>query len=119
MPQITNSPSLNRLRHNSQSVSLSTLSSVIAVQALRMSLAPVRLSARTGRDRAAECLGRDHDRAFVESRLAEIRQLLDDKKLRDRGVLAEQVSTLAAYGQQAATYDADARGGPLRSTSRS
>ncbi len=30
----------------------------------------------------------DHDQAFTEARLAEIRQLLDDARLRDRGVLA-------------------------------
>ena len=53
----------------------------------------------------------DHDRAFVDTRVAEIRQLLDDKKLQDRGVLAESVSTVAAYKQQSASYDADAGGG--------
>jgi ubiquinone/menaquinone biosynthesis C-methylase UbiE len=53
----------------------------------------------------------DHDRAFTEARLAEIRRLLDDKKLRDRGVLAERVSTVTAYQQQAACYDAEAGGG--------
>jgi hypothetical protein len=29
-----------------------------------------------------------HDREFVDTRLAEIRRLLDDEKLRDRGMLA-------------------------------
>jgi SAM-dependent methyltransferase len=53
----------------------------------------------------------DHDRAFVDTRLAEIRRLLDDKKLRDRAMLAEQVSTVTAYQQQSASYDADAGGG--------
>jgi SAM-dependent methyltransferase len=53
----------------------------------------------------------DHDRAFTEARLAEIRRLLDDERLRDRGVLAERVSTVAAYEQQAAGYDAAAGGG--------
>jgi SAM-dependent methyltransferase len=53
----------------------------------------------------------DHDRAFVDARLAEIRRLLDDEKLQDRGVLAERVSTAAAYRQQSARYDADAGGG--------
>jgi SAM-dependent methyltransferase len=53
----------------------------------------------------------DHDRAFTEARLAEIRRLLADERLRDRGVLAERVSTVAAYGQQSARYDADAGGG--------
>ena len=53
----------------------------------------------------------DHDRAFTEARLAEIRRLLDDEKLRDRGVLAERVSTVTAYQQQSADYDAHAGGG--------
>jgi len=53
----------------------------------------------------------DHDRAFTDARLAEIRRLLDDESLRGRGVLAEQVSTTAAYAQQAAGYDAEAGGG--------
>jgi SAM-dependent methyltransferase len=53
----------------------------------------------------------DHDREFTEARLAEIRRLLDDEKLRNRGVLAEQVSTVTAYEQQSAIYDADAGGG--------
>jgi hypothetical protein len=53
----------------------------------------------------------DHDRAFTDARLAEIRRLLDDEKLRDRGVSAERVSTVLAYHQQAAGYDAEAGGG--------
>jgi len=53
----------------------------------------------------------DHDRAFVEARLAEVRRLLADEQLRDRGVLAQRVSTVAAYRQQAAGYDAEAGGG--------
>jgi SAM-dependent methyltransferase len=53
----------------------------------------------------------DHDREFTEARLAEIRRLLDDEKLRDRGVLAERVSTVTAYQQQSAGYDAEAGGG--------
>jgi SAM-dependent methyltransferase len=53
----------------------------------------------------------DHDRVFVDTRLAEIRRLLDDPKLRDRGVLAERVSTVTAYEQQSAGYDAEAGGG--------
>ena len=50
----------------------------------------------------------DHDREFTEARLAEIRRLLDDEKLRDRGVLAERVSTVMAYEQKARGYDAEA-----------
>jgi SAM-dependent methyltransferase len=53
----------------------------------------------------------DHDRAFVEARLAEIRRLLDDEKLRDRGVLAERVSTATAYEQESVGYDGRAGGG--------
>ena len=53
----------------------------------------------------------DHDREFTDARLAEIRRLLDDEKLRNRGVLAERVSTVIAYEQQAAGYDAEAGGG--------
>jgi SAM-dependent methyltransferase len=53
----------------------------------------------------------DHDRAFTEDRLAEIRRLLDDEKLRGRGVLAERVSSVVAYQQQSAGYDAEAGGG--------
>ena len=53
----------------------------------------------------------DHDRAFTEARLAEIRRLLDDERLRDRGVLVEQVSAAAVYEQISAGYDADAGGG--------
>lgn len=53
----------------------------------------------------------DHDRAFTDARLAEIRKLLDDEKLRDRGVVAERVSTVLAYEQWANSYDAQAGGG--------
>jgi SAM-dependent methyltransferase len=53
----------------------------------------------------------DHDREFTEARLAEIRRLLDDEKLRDRGVLVERVSTVMAYEQEAGGYDAEAAGG--------
>jgi SAM-dependent methyltransferase len=53
----------------------------------------------------------DHDRAFVEARLTEIRRLLDDERLRDRGVLVRRVSTGTAYEQQSASYDAEAGGG--------
>ena len=57
------------------------------------------------------CWAGDHDRAFVDTRLAEIRRLLDDQKMRDRGVLAESVSTVTAYKQQSASYDEEAGGG--------
>jgi ubiquinone/menaquinone biosynthesis C-methylase UbiE len=53
----------------------------------------------------------DYDREFTDARLAEIRRLLDDERLRDRGVLAERVSTVNAYEQQSASYDAEAGGG--------
>jgi SAM-dependent methyltransferase len=48
---------------------------------------------------------------FTEARLAEIRRLLDDGKLRDRGVLAERVSSVTVYEQVSAGYDAEAGGG--------
>jgi len=51
------------------------------------------------------------DRAFTGARMAEIRRLLDDEKLRDRGVLAGRASTVLAYQQLAAGYDAKAGGG--------
>src|ERR1700727_989454 len=53
----------------------------------------------------------DHDRAFTEARLAEIRRLLDDERLRNRGVLVEQVSAATVYEQVSAGYDADAGSG--------
>jgi ubiquinone/menaquinone biosynthesis C-methylase UbiE len=53
----------------------------------------------------------DYDREFTDARLAEIRRLLDDERLRDRGVLAESVSTVNAYEQRSASYDAEAGGG--------
>jgi len=53
----------------------------------------------------------DHDRAFTDARLAEIRRLLDDDNLRDRGVPVDRVSTVTAYGQWSATYDTDKGGG--------
>jgi hypothetical protein len=53
----------------------------------------------------------DHDRAFTEARLAEVRRLLADEQLRDRGVQVEQVSAAAVYGQISVGYDADAGGG--------
>ena len=53
----------------------------------------------------------DHDRGFTEARLAEIRRLLADEQLRDRGVLVEQVSAASVYGQVSGGYDAEAGGG--------
>jgi 2-polyprenyl-3-methyl-5-hydroxy-6-metoxy-1,4-benzoquinol methylase len=53
----------------------------------------------------------DHDREFTDARLAEIRRLLDDEKLRGRAVLADRVSTATAYEQQSASYDTEAGGG--------
>ncbi len=53
----------------------------------------------------------DHDRAFTDARLAEIRRLLDDEKLRGRGVLVERVSAVTAYEQESVGYDAGAGGG--------
>jgi hypothetical protein len=42
--------------------------------------------------------------ADTEARLAEIRRLLDDEKLRGRGVPVERVSTVTAYRQESAGY---------------
>jgi ubiquinone/menaquinone biosynthesis C-methylase UbiE len=53
----------------------------------------------------------DHDQAFTEARLAEIRRLVDDEKLRDRGVFVERVSTVPVYQQVSAGYDEEAAGG--------
>jgi SAM-dependent methyltransferase len=53
----------------------------------------------------------DHDRAFTDARLAEMRRLLDDEKLRGRGVLVERASTVTVYEQHSAGYDAHAGGG--------
>jgi ubiquinone/menaquinone biosynthesis C-methylase UbiE len=53
----------------------------------------------------------DHGREFTDTRLAEIRRLLDDEKLRGRGVLVERVSTVFAYEQFSTRYDAEAAGG--------
>lgn len=53
----------------------------------------------------------DHDRAFTEARIAEIRRLLDDERLRDRGVDTETVAADVSYAQQAPEYDANAGGG--------
>jgi ubiquinone/menaquinone biosynthesis C-methylase UbiE len=53
----------------------------------------------------------DHGREFTNARLAEIRRLLDDEKLRARAVLVERVSTVAAYEQQAVGYDVEEGGG--------
>jgi SAM-dependent methyltransferase len=53
----------------------------------------------------------DHDREFIEARIAEIRRLLDDEQLRDRGVLVEEVGADEAYRLEAPSYDANAGGG--------
>ena len=63
---------------------------------------PACLSVRSRRRRVAGRLAGDHDRAFTDARLAEIRRLLDDEKLRGHGVLAERVSAVTAYEQQSA-----------------
>jgi SAM-dependent methyltransferase len=53
----------------------------------------------------------DHDREFTDARLAEIRRLLDDEKLRGRGTFVEQVDAATAYRVEAAGYDEAAGGG--------
>ena len=58
----------------------------------------------------------DHDRAFTEARLAEIRRLLADEKLRDRGVLVERVSSAARTWSSGTSSCplADRGSGPVR-----
>lgn len=53
----------------------------------------------------------EHDRAFVDTRLAEVRRLLEDPNLQNHGVTVRRASTVAAYRQRSATYDAEAGGG--------
>ena len=50
----------------------------------------------------------DHDRAFTEARLAEIRRLLDDERLRDRGVLVERVSAATVSPSRAPSSNSSA-----------
>jgi SAM-dependent methyltransferase len=47
----------------------------------------------------------EHDRDFVEARLAEVRQLLNEAELHDDGVEMPPVSTSKGYSTWAATYD--------------
>ena len=47
----------------------------------------------------------EHDRAFAEARVAEIRRLLDDPAVAVDGVTAEAVDTVAGYRVWASTYD--------------
>ena len=47
----------------------------------------------------------DHDRAFGEARVAEIRRLLDSGALKDDGVVAAPVDTVDGYRVWSATYD--------------
>ncbi|MCL1871053.1 MAG: class I SAM-dependent methyltransferase [Promicromonosporaceae bacterium] len=53
----------------------------------------------------------DHPKEFTEARLAEVRRLLDDAALRERGVHVESVDAATAYRQQAPGYDAGGGGG--------
>ncbi|MCP2257500.1 Methyltransferase domain-containing protein [Streptoalloteichus tenebrarius] len=48
----------------------------------------------------------EHDREFVESRIAEIRDLLDDESLAGAAMEVDRVSSAEGYGAWAATYDA-------------
>ncbi|MFD1050223.1 SAM-dependent methyltransferase, partial [Kibdelosporangium lantanae] len=51
----------------------------------------------------------EYDREFVESRLAEVRRLLDHPQLAD-GVDVTRVDTVAGYGIWSATYDTENNG---------
>ena len=52
----------------------------------------------------------DHDRAFTEARIAEIRRLLDSPALTGDGVTAEVVGTVAGYRGWSRTYDEPGNG---------
>jgi SAM-dependent methyltransferase len=47
----------------------------------------------------------EHDRAFVDARIAEIRRLLDDDSLADTAVEVARVDTVEGYRVWSATYD--------------
>jgi SAM-dependent methyltransferase len=47
----------------------------------------------------------EFDREFVEARLAEVRELLDDESLNGQGVLVERVDTVDGYRVWSTTYD--------------
>lgn len=47
----------------------------------------------------------EHDRAFTEARIAEIRRLLDDERLADTGVEVASVDTVEGYRIWSETYD--------------
>lgn len=47
----------------------------------------------------------EHDREFVETRLAEVRRLLDAPQLKEDGVNVERVDVSDGYARWAATYD--------------
>ncbi|MEJ3746558.1 class I SAM-dependent methyltransferase [Actinomycetes bacterium KLBMP 9797] len=53
----------------------------------------------------------DHDRAFTEARIAEIRRLLDDPALAGEGELVERMDIVDAYRIWSATYDGEPRNG--------
>ena len=54
--------------------------------------------------------GGDHDRAFAEARIAEIRRLLDSAELRGEGVTASRLDTVAGYRVWSRTYDEPGNG---------
>jgi SAM-dependent methyltransferase len=54
--------------------------------------------------------GGDHDRAFAEARIAEIRRLLDSAELGGEGVTARRVDTVAGYRVWSRTYDEPGNG---------
>ncbi|GAA1171399.1 class I SAM-dependent methyltransferase [Pseudonocardia alaniniphila] len=47
----------------------------------------------------------EFDRQFVEARLAEVRELLDDESLNGQGVLVDRVDTVDGYRVWSTTYD--------------
>ncbi|WP_258905862.1 class I SAM-dependent methyltransferase [Actinokineospora sp. UTMC 2448] len=52
----------------------------------------------------------EHDRDFVEARIAEVRRLLDDRSLAEAGVEVERISTVDGYRLWSATYDQPGNG---------
>lgn len=54
--------------------------------------------------------GGEHDREFVAARLAEVRALLDDPAVADRGVDVSRVDTVDGYRVWSATYDEPGNG---------
>jgi len=53
--------------------------------------------------------GGEYDREFVETRLAEVRRLLDDTSLASAAVVVDRIGTAEGYRAKSATYDDEPR----------